>query len=70
MSEPFNGKLNSMFTASIYYEFTALGIDKAHALDTVLKPLGIHRDEVISFGDGHNDISIINYTGIEFTMSK
>lgn len=70
MSEPFNGKLNSMFTASIYYEFTALGIDKAHALDTVLKPLGIHRDEVISFGDGHNDISIINYAGIGVAMAN
>lgn len=70
MSEPFKGLLNSMFTASIYYEFTALGIDKAHALDTVLKPLGIHRDEVISFGDGHNDISIINYAGIGIAMAN
>lgn len=70
MSEPFIGKLNSMFTTSIYYEFTALGIDKAHALDTVLKPLGINRDEVISFGDGHNDISIINYAGIGIAMAN
>lgn len=70
MSEPFKGILNSMFTASIYYEFTALGIDKAHALDTVLKPLGIHHDEVISFGDGHNDISIINYAGIGIAMAN
>jgi len=70
MSEPFKDKLNSMFTASVYYEFTALGIDKAHALDTVLKPLGIHRDEVISFGDGHNDISIIKYAGIGIAMGN
>jgi hypothetical protein len=70
MSEPFTNTLNSMFTASIYYEFTAMGIDKAHALDTVLRPLGIQRDEVISFGDGHNDLSIINYAGIGIAMGN
>jgi hypothetical protein len=47
-----------------------MGIDKAHALDTVLRPLGIQRDEVISFGDGHNDLSIINYAGIGIAMGN
>ncbi len=70
MSEPFNETLNSMFTASIYYEFTALGIDKAKALDSVLLPLGIQRDQVMAFGDGHNDISIINYAGHGVAMGN
>lgn len=70
MIEPFNSTLNSMFTASVYYEFTALGIDKAKALDTILSPLGIQRNEVISFGDGHNDISIIKYAGHGVAMGN
>lgn len=70
MSEPFVDTLNSMFTSSMYYEYTALGIDKAKALDFVLNPLGITRKEVISFGDGHNDIPIIEYAGHGVAMGN
>ncbi|MCP1224807.1 Cof-type HAD-IIB family hydrolase [Sebaldella sp. S0638] len=68
--EPFKDKLNCMFTAPIYFEFTAKNIDKAKALDTVLKPLNITADEVIAFGDGHNDISIVKYAGIGVAMEN
>ena len=70
MMEPFKDKLNCMFTGSFYFEFTAKDIDKAKALDTVLKPLEITADEVIAFGDGHNDISIIKYAGIGVAMEN
>ena len=40
MMEPFKDKLSCMFTADFYFEFTAKGIDKAKALETVLKPMG------------------------------
>ena len=68
--EPFKDKLNCMFTAPFYFEFTAKNIDKAKALDTVLKPLNITADEVIAFGDGHNDISIVKYAGIGVAMEN
>ena len=70
MMEPFKDKLNCMFTAPFYFEFTAKDIDKAKALDTVLKPLEITADEVIAFGDGHNDISIIKYAGTGVAMQN
>ena len=70
MMEPFKDKLNCMFTGPFYFEFTAKDIDKAKALDTVLKPLNISADEVIAFGDGHNDISIIKYAGIGVAMEN
>ena len=70
MMEPFKDKLNCMFTGPFYFEFTAKDIDKAKALDTVLKPLDITADEVIAFGDGHNDISIIKYAGIGVAMEN
>ncbi len=38
--EPFKDSLSCMFTAPFYFEFTAKGIDKAKALDTVLTPMG------------------------------
>ena len=70
MMEPFKDKLNCMFTGPFYFEFTAKDIDKAKALDTVLKPLEITADEVIAFGDGHNDISIIKYAGTGVAMQN
>ena len=70
MMEPFKDKLNCMFTGPFYFEFTAKDIDKAKALDTVLKPLNITADEVIAFGDGHNDISIIKYAGTGVAMEN
>ncbi len=70
MMKPFKDSLSCMFTASFYFEFTAKGIDKAKALDCVLTPMGYKREEMIAFGDGHNDISIVKYAGIGVAMDN
>ncbi|MBS5112786.1 MAG: HAD family phosphatase [Coprobacillus cateniformis] len=70
MMEPFKDTLSCMFTGDFYFEFTAQGIDKAKALDTVLLPMGYHREEMIAFGDGHNDASMVNYAGIGVAMAN
>lgn len=70
MMEPFKNSLSCMFTAPFYFEFTAKGIDKAKALDTVLKKLGYNKDEIIAFGDGHNDSSMVKYAGLGIAMDN
>lgn len=70
MMDPFKDKLSCMFTAPFYFEFTAKGIDKAKALDTVLSPMGFKREEMIAFGDGDNDVSMIEYAGIGVAMEN
>ena len=70
MMEPFKDKLSCMFTAPFFFEFTANGIDKAKALDTVLIPMGYKREEMIAFGDGHNDASMVKYAGIGVAMAN
>lgn len=70
MMEPFKDTLSCMFTGDFYFEFTAKGIDKAKALDTVLTPMGYQRDDMIAFGDGHNDASIVKYAGIGVAMEN
>jgi len=70
MAEPFVGKLNSMFTAAFYYEYTANGIDKANALHESLVKMGIEAHETIAFGDGHNDLSIIKFAGLGVAMAN
>lgn len=70
MMEPFKDTLSCMFTGPFYFEFTAKGIDKAKALDTVLTPRGYKVEEMIAFGDGHNDASMIKYAGIGVAMEN
>lgn len=70
ITAPFEGQLSSMFTADFYYEFTAQGIDKAKALDTVLAPLGYQPEDMIAFGDGQNDASMLTYSGTAVAMAN
>ena len=70
MMKPFKDTLNCMFTGPFYFEFTAKNIDKAKALDTVLKPQGYKVEEIIAFGDGHNDASMVKYAGIGVAMEN
>ncbi|MBF2627766.1 Cof-type HAD-IIB family hydrolase [Listeria marthii] len=70
MMAPFKDSLNCVFTADFYFEFTAQGIDKAKALDTVLTPMGISPENIIAFGDGHNDITMVEYAGTGIAMSN
>jgi Cof subfamily protein (haloacid dehalogenase superfamily) len=70
MMEPFKETLNCVFTAPFYFEFTAKGIDKAKALDTVLIPRGYKKEEMIAFGDGHNDATMVEYAGTGVAMAN
>lgn len=70
MMAPFKESLNCIFTGPFYFEFTARGIDKAKALDTVLIPRGFKREEMIAFGDGHNDKTMLEYAGIAVAMGN
>lgn len=70
MKKPFEDKLSCMFTGPFYFEFTAKGIDKAKALDFVLSKMGYIKEELLAFGDGHNDISMIEYAGRGVAMAN
>lgn len=70
MMAPFKDSLNCMFTADFYFEFTAKGIDKAKALDTVFKLLGIGDHKIIAFGDAQNDMSLLQYADVGVAMEN
>ncbi|MDH6363769.1 Cof subfamily protein (haloacid dehalogenase superfamily) [Enterococcus sp. PF1-24] len=70
ISAPFADEVCGAFSAPVYFEFTDKGIDKANALDTILPTQGIYPENLISFGDGHNDQSIIQYAGIGVAMGN
>ena len=70
MYAPFKQTLSGMFTADWYFEYTAPGIDKACALEGALPKLGIDASEVVSFGDGQNDKSMIEWAGTGVAMGN
>lgn len=70
MMEPFKDSLNCVLTAAFYFEFTAKGIDKAKALESVLGPRGYKKEEMIAFGDGHNDATMVDYAGFGVAMAN
>lgn len=67
---PFSQQLNCVFSAPFYFEFTDKGIDKATTLQNVLAPLGHHQEQIMAFGDGHNDLSMLEYAGIGVAMGN
>lgn len=67
---PLKDKLNCVFSAPFYFEFTDKNIDKANTLKTVLEPMGYKQENTIAFGDGHNDLSMIKYAGVGVAMAN
>lgn len=70
MYAPFKETLNGMFTADWYFEFTAPGIDKANALEGALPKIGIEAADVVAFGDGQNDRSMLDWAGTGVAMAN
>lgn len=70
MRAPFVHTTSAAFSAPFYFEYTDQGIDKAKALSEVFPKMGIFPENMISFGDGQNDRSIIEYAGIGVAMGN
>lgn len=70
MRKPFENKITAAFSAPFYFEYTDQGIDKAKALDEVFPKMGIIAENMIAFGDGQNDRSILEYAEIGVAMGN
>ena len=70
IQEPFVDSLSCMFTADFYFEFTALGVNKATAIDEAYSKLGISKDEMMAFGDAENDLPMLKYVGCGIAMEN
>lgn len=46
-----------------FLEFTAPDADKGAALALIATELGVPRDDVVAFGDGMNDVSMLSWAG-------
>lgn len=68
--EPYGDSLSIYRSAPFFIEVMAQGIDKAASLQALIERLGIKQEEVISFGDGYNDLSMIEFAGMGVAMEN
>lgn len=64
----FAGQLNVMITNPYYLEFNAIGADKAAGVSAVAAHLGMEPQQVMAFGDGNNDVSLLAWAGLSIAM--
>ncbi len=67
---PYGDTLSIYRSAPYFIEVMANGIDKAISLEKVINHLGILQSELIAFGDGYNDLSMIEFAGMGVAMDN
>ena len=68
--ERFGNRLYITKTNPEYLEFMNPAASKGSALEIVASRLGIAREEVVAFGDGHNDVPMIRWAGLGVAMGS
>lgn len=62
--------ISFMMSRPNYVEVVSKGVDKQFALESALEILGIPAEEMLAFGDGQNDISMLNMAGRGYCMAN
>lgn len=57
-------------SAPFFIELVPKGIDKAHSLQRLLNHIGYTPSDMIAFGDGYNDISMLRLAGMGVAMAN
>lgn len=64
------GKISVYRSAPFFIEIVPEGIDKAASIERLIDCLGMTKEQTIAFGDGFNDLSMIEYAGIGVAMGN
>lgn len=64
------GGLEVYRSEPFFLEVLPQNVDKASALEKLLVHLGASREELMAFGDGYNDITMIKYAGMGVAMGN
>lgn len=64
------GRMDVFRSAPFFVELVPMGIDKAESLKRLLAIMGIGTENLMSFGDGYNDISMIKLAGMGIAMEN
>ena len=59
----FEGRLYISKSLPYFLEFAADGVTKGAGLDFLAHRMGFTREETIAFGDGENDVELVEWAG-------
>ncbi len=68
--ERYGSQMSIYRSEPFFLELVPLGIDKAQSLERLLQEIGGSRDEMVAFGDGFNDLSMVEYAGCGVAMAN
>ena len=64
------GRLSVYRSEPFFLEIMPAGINKARSLEFLLSSLGCDKDELMAFGDGYNDLSMIGFAGLGVAVAN
>lgn len=70
MKERLGRQLTIYRSEPYFVEIMPKGIDKAYSLEKLLNYLGLSKEQMISCGDGYNDLTMIQYAGKGVAMGN
>jgi Cof subfamily protein (haloacid dehalogenase superfamily) len=69
MQEQYRDRLYVVHTEHEMLEFLNPNTNKARAVEVLAERLGIPREEIIAFGDGNNDVPLLQWAGFSVAMA-
>jgi Cof subfamily protein (haloacid dehalogenase superfamily) len=63
MREQFAGRLHISKSLPFFLEFAQAGVTKGSGLDFLAARMGFTREQTIAFGDGENDVELLEWAG-------
>lgn len=70
LKEIIGNRMDVFRSAPFFIELVPKGIDKAQSLNRLLERLNLSPDDMIAFGDGYNDLSMLKLAGIGVAMAN
>lgn len=70
LSEKFNGQVFATKSNPDYIEIVSPKVNKAAALEVLMKKLNLGKNEVMAIGDSNNDIPMLKYAGKSVAMGN
>jgi len=70
MAEAFAPRLNIFRSEPFFIEVVSQGIDKALSLSKLMEMFGLSKENLVACGDGHNDVTMIDYAGMGVAMEN
>ena len=70
MKEKYGNTLSIFRSEPFFIEIVSPKIDKGESLDRLMVHLGLTKENLIAFGDGFNDLTMLEYAGVGVAMAN